>query len=472
MRSTVRALAVALLACLLTLSACSRSSGGTSLKSKGGNGSSDTGTSTPSNDVTSPDYGTLKDVCGPNQTGKDLTSSDRGVTATEINVTTVSDPGFVARPGLNQELFDASTVFTKWCNDLGGINGRKIVDHQRDAALVNFKQKVLEACRGDFAMVGGGAVYDDTGQDARLKCLLPDIPGYVVSAQARGADLLVQSLPNALDNLNIGTYRYLTKKFPDVKKVGFLAGNVTTLITMGSQYEEVVKALGLSVAASTQYSALGESTWTPFAQQLKTQGVQGLVFVGEPANAAKLELAFQALGWYPQWIVLTANFYDDQFLKLANGALKNTYIALPNVPFYDAAKVPAITKYLALFQHYKPNGKVKALLGVDSTAAWLLFAQSAKKCGANLTRKCMYENAKAVTSWDGGGLIPPGNPNQNLAPTCSVTVLAEGREFKPSDQTLNKGVFHCDPADRLSLKGDYGKGATLASVGKSLSDLK
>ena len=49
-------------------------------------------------------------------------------------------------------------------------------------------------------MVGGGAVFDDTGQDERLNCMLPDDPRLLVSPQARGADLEVQPLPNPIDD--------------------------------------------------------------------------------------------------------------------------------------------------------------------------------------------------------------------------------------------------------------------------------
>ena len=38
----------------------------------------------------------------------------------------------------------------------------------------------------DFALVGGGGVFDTTGQTDRLACLLPDFPGYVVSARGAG----------------------------------------------------------------------------------------------------------------------------------------------------------------------------------------------------------------------------------------------------------------------------------------------
>ena len=45
-------------------------------------------------------------------------------------------------------------------------------------------------------MVGGGAVFDDTGVKDRLECMLPDIAGFVVTPVARGSDLLIQPLPN------------------------------------------------------------------------------------------------------------------------------------------------------------------------------------------------------------------------------------------------------------------------------------
>jgi hypothetical protein len=99
-------------------------------------------------------------------------------------------------------------------NKAGGINGRKIVVNQHDSALFNVQAKMTEACAQDFFLVGGGAVFDNQGVKTRLGCLLPDIPGYVVTAEARGADLKVEPLPNPIDNIAIGDYRYLGKTFP------------------------------------------------------------------------------------------------------------------------------------------------------------------------------------------------------------------------------------------------------------------
>ena len=106
-------------------------------------------------------------------------------------------PASRAASGLNQELFDTAEAFTKWCNEHGGINGRKIVLKERDAKLTEFQQRVIEACdQGDFFIVGGGAVFDDTGQKDRLACGLPAIPGYVVTPAATEADLAIQPVPN------------------------------------------------------------------------------------------------------------------------------------------------------------------------------------------------------------------------------------------------------------------------------------
>src|SRR4051812_24671457 len=50
-------------------------------------------------------FGDLTDVC---QGGTPSGSPAQGVTPTEIDISTFSDPGFAGRPGLNQELFDAA----------------------------------------------------------------------------------------------------------------------------------------------------------------------------------------------------------------------------------------------------------------------------------------------------------------------------------------------------------------------------
>ena len=121
-------------------------------------------------------FGDLGVLCQEAPEGETLAAgTDPGVTADSIQVSTFSDPGFPGRLGLNQEMFDTAEAFTNWCNEHGGINGRQIVLKLRDAKLTEFQQRVIEACdEGDFMSVGGGAVFDDTGQTDRLACGAPD----------------------------------------------------------------------------------------------------------------------------------------------------------------------------------------------------------------------------------------------------------------------------------------------------------
>ena len=95
-------------------------------------------------------------------------------------------------------MYDTAVAFTKWCNEHGGINGREIVLSDVDAKLFEYEPAVTEACGRDFALVGGGAVFDEDPNNVRVGCDLPNIAGYVVSARGRVADLQVQPIPNTL----------------------------------------------------------------------------------------------------------------------------------------------------------------------------------------------------------------------------------------------------------------------------------
>lgn len=416
-------------------------------------------------------FGDLEDVCGP---GDAEGETAQGVTDDSIRVATFSDPGFVGRPGLNQELFDAGEVFTSWCNEAGGINGREIEVDQRDAKLTEYKQRVTESCAEDFMMVGGGGVFDDTGQEERLRCLLPVIPGYLVSPQARGADLAVPPLPNALDEVSIGVYQYLDEKFPDsTGDVGFLTGNVPATIVIDRQNQEGVRSLGWDVTYRAQYNAVGEASWTPFAQALRTRGVKGLVYTGEPENMAKLLQAVADIDYALDWVVVGANHLDQRFVDLGGAALKDVYMASAVVPFFQADDNPATQLYLDLFEEYLPDGKSQALLGVNSFSAWLLFATAVKECGSEVTRSCVFEAAQGVTEWSGGGLHAVTDPSEGKAPKCGVLVEATPDGFVvPDDADPNEGLFRCSDDSVYELKGDYGTGTKLADVGKSIDDLE
>jgi hypothetical protein len=56
----------------------------------------------------------------------------------------------------------------------------------------------------------------------------------------------------------------------------------------------------------------------------------------------------------------------------------------PSYPFELASQNPATQDYINNLNQYVHGAKPKQL-GIYSTSAWLLFAESAKACGSNLT---------------------------------------------------------------------------------------
>jgi ABC-type branched-subunit amino acid transport system substrate-binding protein len=460
-------LLAALVAISLVTGACTRSEGESEVGAEQVEGSTENNNGGAGGDGS---FGDLEDVCGPGDAAGD---TDQGVTDDSIKVGTISDPGFVGRPGLNQELFDATNVFVEWCNDAGGINGREIEVTERDAKLTEYKQRITEACQEDFMIVGSGGVFDETGQDERLSCLLPDIPAYQVSPKARGADLSVRPLPTPLDQTSVAAFQYLEKRFPDTTEdVGFLTGNVPATVVIDQQNQEAVESLGWKITYEAQYNSAGEASWTPFVQAMQSEGIKGLVYTGEPENFAKLLQAAADIDYELEWAVVGGNALDKKFLDIGGDAIKNVYLVSAVVPPFMADQNPATQQYLDLFEQYLPDGKSEALLGYNAFSAWLLFATAVKECGSEVTRKCVLEAAQ-VSDWSGGGLHAVSQPGKGESTRCGMVVTAGPDGFSiPEDFELTDGLFRCSDDSVVKLEGDYGKGAKLEDVGKSLDDLE
>ncbi|WP_416969684.1 ABC transporter substrate-binding protein [Streptomyces sp. 4F14] len=417
--------------------------------------------------VSSADFGTLKNVCGPGTPGA---AGAQGVTDKKIQVGVLSDVGFTKK----SEFTDAAKVFTEWCNAAGGINGRTIDPVTRDTRLTEVRQRVLEACKSDFALVGGGAALDSLGVQDRLKCLLPSFPGQSSQIGAIGSDLqLIASGPTAGYFQYAGYYTWLLKeKYPDsAQQVGIISGDSPVTKVMTGQFKEAVAGLGGKVSYSDLYPATGVADWTPYAQAIKKDGVKGLVFLDDFASLAKLEQALTNIGYVPDWIDANSNAYGPAFAQLAGTALakQHNYAELfGTAPLESAATNPATQQVLDLFEKYAP-GKQVTYPVLRAFSAWLLFATSARDC-TTLTRKCVYDNALKQTDWTAGGLQAPFDLSSKTPPKCYSVVEATTNGWKPADFKPNQGLYRCDDAV-YQYKTDYGRPATLASVGKSLSDL-
>ncbi|MFI9833150.1 ABC transporter substrate-binding protein [Streptomyces sp. NPDC051913] len=435
-------------------------------------GESDAGDGTPTKaaqQAASGDFGDLKGVCGG---GTAKSAPAQGVTADEIKLGVFTDLGFTKK----SEFVDAAKVFTSWCNAAGGINGRKLVATTHDTRLMEVRQRMLEACKEDFALVGGGAALDALGVKDRLECTLPDFPAQVSQVQNNGSDLQLNATGGASYNRYAGYYTWLLKEgYPaSAKAVGTIGGDSPVTKVINAEAHEGLQAAGAKIIYKDLYPAQGVSDWTPYAQAIKSKGVKGLIFNGDFVQLAKLEQVLTGMKYKLDWIDANNNSYGPAFLQLAATSLdfQNNLADLSGVyPLEKAADNPATQQVVDLFKKYAPDAQV-TLPAVRGFAAWLLFAESAKSCGDALTRTCVVETAREESAWTGGGLLAPVDLSTSDAPlTCFNVEKATSKGWVPADFKPTEGAYRCD-APAYKFKGDYGKPLTLADVGKSMSDVK
>ena len=450
-----RTLAVLTAAALLATAACGRDDSGGEEKAPSA--------------AAPADFGSLKNVCGP---GKPTGSPAQGVTPTEVEVGVFTDQGFDKRP----DYTSAAKVFTSWCNEAGGINGRKLVANTRDSKVMEVRQRMIESCREDFFIVGGGSALDGLGVKDRLNCLLPTFPAAVTQAESNGSDLQISQWGGSSYSRYAGYFTWLIKEaYPSsASAVGSVVGDSPVTKVLAEQIKETFEGVGGKFTYNGLYPVAGVADWTPYAQAIKNKNIKGLVFYGNLSDLAKLELALTNIGYKLDWIDANTYSYGPAFLQLAGKAIgfQNNLADLGGVhPLETASQNPATQQLIDLFKKYAPDAQV-SLAAVRSFAAFLLFAKAASSCGDGLTRKCVYEAGLKETSWDAGGLMAPIDLSKKDAPMeCFNVEQATPEGWKPADFKPDKGAYRCG-APAYKLTKTYVKPVTLADVGKTLADLK
>jgi hypothetical protein len=96
---------------------------------------------------------------------------------------------------------------------------------------------------------------------------------------------------------------------------------------------------------------------------------------------------------------------------------------------------------------------------VQGTSAWVLWAQAATACGANLTRDCVWANIAKVKDWTGGGLHSAQDVADNKPGDCFAVQQVQNGKFVLADISPNQGIYNCDPKYLYTVKGNYGTGA-------------
>jgi hypothetical protein len=421
-------------------------------------------TTVPPTTVPTPKFGTLEAPCGP---GTATGATANGVTDTSITIGYGDDAGFASAPGLDRELSDAMKAMISWCNGLGGINGRKVVGNYYDAKVLQVTQAVTQACNDKvFMLVGQGYVLDAGQETVRIGCKLSSIPGFAVATAFAHGPGVISPVPGAGDEVPASAAYQVAQLFPDaVKKAALVFAEFPATRETRDKYAAAFPTAGWTFLKCEQiYNVNGESDWKPFASNLKACGADSVVWVGSPnPNMENFLAAAKQVGFTPKVWLTDSNQYDVSFATWNGqngGAADSVYIRMATVPFESASTVPAVQQYLDLI---KAQGASPALLGVQATSSFLLWATAVQSCGSNVTAKCVLDAAAAQKNWTAGGLHTPTNPGTNDVPSCGILMKMTGAKFEQVVPT--SGVFDCQ--DKYLIKGITTTALTAAKLDAS-----
>jgi len=390
-------------------------------------------------------WGTLASPCGA---GSAKGATADGVTDTSITIGYGDDAGYAQAPGLDKELSDAVRAMIKWCNDQGGINGRKVVGNYYDAKALQVTQAMTQACNDKvFMLVGQGWVLDVGQEQIRIGCKLSTIPGFAVGTAFASGSGVVQSIPGPGDQVTDSAAYQVAKLFPDaVKKAALVFAKFpATQETRDKEALGYPKAGWHFLNCDQIYNVQGESDWKPIASGLKACGAQAVVWVGSPdPNMENLLNAARQVGFQPQAWLTDPNQYTASFAKWNaqnGGAGDNVYVRMTGVPFELADQVPAVKQYLDLIA---ASHGTSGLLGEQAASSFLLWATGVNECGSAVTAKCVLDHAGSQKDWTGGGLHVPTNPGLNQVPECGMLLKLKGAEWVKVAPDAS-ALFDCNP---------------------------
>jgi Periplasmic binding protein len=394
-------------------------------------------------------------ICEPGSGGA---STVRGVGNKTINIAVFNDASNTITPGLEVEFPEQAKAFADWCNAAGGIDGRKIVIDNRDAALFNAAQQTTAACQSDFMAVGGGMALDQPAVPIREKCGLGQISGYVVSnLSVLGTDQVDPSGTNT-DSISAGWFGALTKAYPNAVKVaGMGAGDTPSVLQPETKDELAAEAQGWKVVDFLEPPTSVEN-WAPYVEDYQQKGVQAL-WPADDSNFTPFAQAMTTAGFKPAFVILGAQFDNSQTQKdvAANPTLPPVYVETQWWPLAQASQNPS-TEELVTIMHKYAKGDPIDFDDEEGVESWLLWAKAASACGASLTVTCVLNHAATTTNWDAGGIQAPiaklTLSSENPQPTPCFALLqltAKGIVYDKKLTAPTQSIWNCNPKNVVQL---------------------
>ncbi len=171
----------------------------------------------------------------------------------------------------------------------------------------------------------------------------------------------------------------------------------------------------------------GTTNFSGVVAQAKEAGVEHVVFLGIPKDAALVLREMNNLGWKPQFSGHNA-LGDPQTFKLA-GPLVEGAIAVAVMEPLDSDK-PAVKGFLAAQQKYKP-GATPTSYSMHGYLAGKLFAETLKRTGGKTDEDSIVAALEAMKDYDTGLMAPLTFSKDRHAGALSGAIMkAENGKWK------------------------------------------
>jgi hypothetical protein len=293
-------------------------------------------------------------------------------------------------------------------------------------------------------------------------------PGFAVSTDFGDANGVIQPIPNHGYRKPTTAFADVATLHPDdVKRSTQVYGEGVDSIRVNKDQNKatMAKVDGYGFVDDISYKLLNQD-FSITAQKVIDEGATDTVWVGEPEDFSALLAELKTKG-FKGIAYAESNEYDPKLFSKGPDAPDGTLIRMTVHPFEEADMWPATKQWLEIMKTDGPPDAKVASLGIQSFSASLLFATAVDDCaksdGGLVTRACVVQAAKKITSWDGHGLHIRSDLSGKSTEACSMLLEADHGTFKrvyPKLRSKADSVdgFHCDPKGLVPIQGDFGKG--------------
>lgn len=171
----------------------------------------------------------------------------------------------------------------------------------------------------------------------------------------------------------------------------------------------------------------GTTNFSGVVAQAKAAGVEHVVFLGIPKDAALVMREANNLGWKPQFSGHNA-LGDPQTFKLA-GPLAEGALAVAVMEPLDSDKAP-VKAFIAAQKKYKPSTS-PTTYSMHGYLAGKLFAEVLKRSGGKTDEPAIVATLESMKGYDTGLMAPlTFSPEKHAGALAGAIMKAEGGKWK------------------------------------------